>query len=57
MWPSRAGLHALAAAASEAQLSMANEAAKKRVIQNKAIVSKWRLILLGTNVRARQPTS
>ena len=30
---------------------MANEAAKKRVIKNKEVISKYRLILIGTNVR------
>jgi hypothetical protein len=31
---------------------MANEAAKKRVIKNREVIGKYRLILLGTNVRA-----
>ena len=31
--------------------AMANEAAKKRVIKNKEVISKYRLILIGTNVR------
>ena len=31
---------------------MANEAAKKRVIKNREVIGKYRLILLGANVRA-----
>ena len=32
---------------------MANEAAKKRVIKNREVIGKYRLILLGSNVQRR----
>lgn len=37
---------------STACATMANEAAKKRVIKNREVMSKYRMILIGSNVSA-----